>query len=85
MESTTVTSKGQVTIPKEIRQRLGIRKNRGDHVQIVKAEGSQREPDGLQDGSTVPHRRLPRAASFRATPPIDNRTAFPDSAPATAD
>jgi len=26
MEPTTVTSKGQVTIPKEIRQRLGIRK-----------------------------------------------------------
>lgn len=25
MESTSVTSKGQVTIPKEVRQRLGIR------------------------------------------------------------
>ena len=39
MESTSVTSKGQVTIPKELRQRLGIRQGSriefslvGDHV-----------------------------------------------------
>lgn len=39
METTSVTSKGQVTIPKELRQRLGIRQGSriefslvGDHV-----------------------------------------------------
>ena len=41
MESTSVTSKGQVTIPHKIRQRLGIRKGSqvsftlsGDHVEL---------------------------------------------------
>jgi len=40
MEVTSVTSKGQVTIPKEVRQRLGIRQGSriefrlvGDHVE----------------------------------------------------
>ena len=33
MESTSVTSKGQVTIPKEIRQKLGIRA--GSRVEFV--------------------------------------------------
>lgn len=39
MDATTVTSKGQVTIPKELRRRLGIRQGtrirftlEGDHV-----------------------------------------------------
>ncbi|MBI5910711.1 MAG: AbrB/MazE/SpoVT family DNA-binding domain-containing protein [Betaproteobacteria bacterium] len=41
MEVTSVTSKGQVTIPKEVRQRLGIRQGSriefvlvGDHVEL---------------------------------------------------
>ena len=41
MEATSVTSKGQVTIPKEVRQRLGIRQGSriefslvGDHVEM---------------------------------------------------
>ena len=41
MEITSVTSKGQVTIPKELRQRLGIRQGSriefllvGDHVEM---------------------------------------------------
>jgi AbrB family looped-hinge helix DNA binding protein len=41
VESTSVTSKGQVTIPKELRQRLGIRQGTriefvlvGDHVEM---------------------------------------------------
>lgn len=41
MEITSVTSKGQVTIPKELRQRLGIRQGSriefslvGDHVEL---------------------------------------------------
>ena len=33
MESTSVTSKGQVTIPKEVRQRLGIRA--GTRIEFV--------------------------------------------------
>ncbi|MFP5406459.1 MAG: AbrB/MazE/SpoVT family DNA-binding domain-containing protein [Gammaproteobacteria bacterium] len=33
MESTTVTSKGQVTIPKTIRQKLGLRQ--GSRVEFV--------------------------------------------------
>lgn len=41
MEATSVTSKGQVTIPKELRQQLGIRQGSrivfslvGDHVEM---------------------------------------------------
>jgi AbrB family looped-hinge helix DNA binding protein len=38
MEVTSVTSKGQVTIPKELRQQLGIRQGSriefGDHVEM---------------------------------------------------
>lgn len=52
MEATSVTSKGQVTIPKEIRQQLGIRQGSriefalvGDHVEIrVKSS-----PTGMPD------------------------------------
>ena len=41
MEQTSVTSKGQVTIPKEVRQRMGIRAGSriefeivGDHIEM---------------------------------------------------
>lgn len=41
METTSVTSKGQVTIPKSLRQQLGLRRGskvefvlRGDHVEM---------------------------------------------------
>ena len=41
MQATSVTSKGQVTIPKEVRQQLGIRQGSriefslvGDHVEL---------------------------------------------------
>ncbi len=41
MQSTSVTSKGQITIPKQIRQQLGIRKGSkleasivGDHIEL---------------------------------------------------
>ena len=51
MEATSVTSKGQVTIPKQVRQQLGIRQGSriefvlvGDHVEMrVKSS-----PTGLQ-------------------------------------
>ena len=42
MQTTSVTSKGQVTIPKKIRQQLGIRKGSrleativGDHIELT--------------------------------------------------
>lgn len=42
MQSTSVTSKGQITIPKEIRQQFGIRKGSklkasivGDHIELT--------------------------------------------------
>ena len=48
-----ITSKGQVTIPLEIRERLGLLPNtevefvvRGDSVRIVKAKASRREDRG---------------------------------------
>lgn len=52
MEVTSVTSKGQVTIPKEVRQQLGIRQGSriefalvGDHVEMrVKSS-----PTGVPD------------------------------------
>lgn len=51
MQATSVTSKGQVTIPKEVRQQLGIRQGSriefalaGDHVEMrVKSS-----PTGVQ-------------------------------------
>ncbi len=37
MAKTRVTSKGQVTIPKEVRERLGLRP--GDELEFVEEEG----------------------------------------------
>jgi AbrB family looped-hinge helix DNA binding protein len=51
MPSTSVTSKGQITIPKEIRQRLGIRKGSkleasivGDHIELTISSTPSRVP-----------------------------------------
>lgn len=51
MEVTSVTSKGQVTIPKELRQRLGIRQGSriefslvGDHVEMKVKSSPAGEP-----------------------------------------
>jgi AbrB family looped-hinge helix DNA binding protein len=51
MESTSVTSKGQVTIPKSIRQRLGIRQGSqvefvlvGEHVELRVASSPAEVP-----------------------------------------
>jgi len=53
MEVTSVTSKGQVTIPKEVRQQLGIRQGSriefalvGDHVEMR----VRSTPTGVPDG-----------------------------------
>lgn len=52
MEVTSVTSKGQVTIPQKVRQQLGIRQGSriefllvGDHVELRVASS----PSGLSD------------------------------------
>jgi AbrB family looped-hinge helix DNA binding protein len=55
MEVTSVTSKGQVTIPKELRQRLGIRQGTriefvlvGDHAEMrVKTSPTQTPDSGF--------------------------------------
>jgi AbrB family looped-hinge helix DNA binding protein len=53
MDSTTMTSKGQVTIPKSVRQQLGLRQ--GSRVAFV-VEG-----DHAVLRSAVPQRALPRS------------------------
>lgn len=55
MDATSVTSKGQVTIPKELRQRLGIRQGSriefslvGDHLEMrVKSLPSDKTGTGF--------------------------------------
>lgn len=55
METTSVTSKGQVTIPKELRQRLGIRQGSriefslvGEHVVLrVRSSPTERSASGF--------------------------------------
>ena len=55
MDATSVTSKGQVTIPKELRQEMGIRQGSrieffrvGDHVQMrVKSSPSEAVSSGF--------------------------------------
>ena len=51
METTSVTSKGQITIPKKIRQQLGIRKGSkirativGDHIELQVCSTTARLP-----------------------------------------
>jgi AbrB family looped-hinge helix DNA binding protein len=68
MEITSVTSKGQVTIPKEVRQELGIRQGSriefslvGDHVEMrVKSS-----PSGVPDSG------FGMLKSRRAAVPVD--------------
>ena len=68
MEITSVTSKGQVTIPKEVRQQLGIRQGSriefslvGDHVEMrVKSS-----PSGIADSG------FGMLKSRRAAVPVD--------------
>jgi len=52
MESTSVTSKGQVTIPKEVRQQLGIRQGSRIEFSLVGGHVEMRvksSPAGLPD------------------------------------
>ena len=52
MEATSVTSKGQVTIPKRVRQQLGIRQGSRIEFSLVGDHGEMRvksSPTGLPD------------------------------------
>ena len=69
MEDTSVTSKGQVAIPKEVRQRLGIRQGSriefrlvGDHVEArVKGSSARVLDSGF---GMLKSRRAPVPADF---------------------
>lgn len=69
METTSVTSKGQVTIPKALRQRLGIRQGSriefrlvGDHVEMrVHSSPAGKESSGY---GMLKSRRSPVPADF---------------------
>ena len=57
MEVTSVTSKGQVTIPKELRQQLGIRQGSriqfmlvGDHVEMRVSSSPSDDSSGRGSG-----------------------------------
>jgi AbrB family looped-hinge helix DNA binding protein len=71
MDVTSVTSKGQVTIPKELRQRLGIRQGSriefslvGDHVEMrVKSSPSGQRGTGF---GMLKSRRATMPADFDA-------------------
>lgn len=47
MTTATVTSKGQVTIPAEVRQRLGIES--GDRIEFVEIEGGYAIKPAIDD------------------------------------
>lgn len=66
MESTTVTSKGQVTIPKTVRQRFGIRQGSrvefsvvGDHVELRVVSRPAEVPAGGFGMLTTKRRSVP--------------------------
>jgi AbrB family looped-hinge helix DNA binding protein len=66
MDVTSVTSKGQVTIPKELRQRLGIRQGSriqfllvGDHVEMRVSSSPAAASGGLGSGFGLLKSRRP--------------------------
>ena len=66
MDVTSVTSKGQVTIPKELRQRLGIRQGSriqfllvGDHVEMRVSSSPAVSAGGLGSGFGLLKSRRP--------------------------
>ena len=72
MEVTSVTSKGQVTIPKELRQQLGIRQGSriqfllvGDHVEMRVSSSPSNASAGLGSGfGMLKSRRAALPADF---------------------
>ena len=68
MEATSVTSKGQVTIPKAIRQRLGIRQ--GTKVEFTLA-GDHAEMRVIRTPGKVPVSGFGLLESDRPAVPVD--------------
>ena len=68
MEATSVTSKGQVTIPKPLRQRLGLRQ--GSKVEFVLA-GDHLEMRVVSSPAEVPDSGFGMLKSERAAVPVD--------------
>ena len=68
METTSVTSKGQVTIPHKIRQQLGIRK--GSHVTFT-LSGSHIELRVKQTPKTMTKSGFGMLKSKRKAVPVD--------------
>ena len=72
MDTTSVTSKGQVTIPKALRQRLGIRQGSriqfqlvGDHVEMRVSGPLVHPPEAQSSGfGMLKSRRTPLPADF---------------------
>lgn len=72
MDVTSVTSKGQVTIPKELRQQLGIRQGSriqfrlvGDHVEMRVSSSPRDTGAGLGSGfGMLKSRRAPVPTDF---------------------
>lgn len=69
MSDLSVTRKGQVTIPKDVRQKLGIRAGSkvqfrvvGAHAQLEVVSGPQ--PVGVSGAGMLPHRRPAVPAGF---------------------
>lgn len=70
MTTTAVTSKGQVTIPKEVRQKLGIRQGSriqfrvvGDHVEL-RVSGSPAPSQATSGFGLLKSRRAAMPADF---------------------
>lgn len=68
MEATSVTSKGQVTIPKEFRQQLGIRQ--GSRIEFVRV-GNHIEMRVVSSPATAPGSGFGMLKSRRAAMPTD--------------
>jgi AbrB family looped-hinge helix DNA binding protein len=68
METTSVTSKGQVTIPKEVRQQLGIRQGSRIEFAVV---GSHVEMRVKSSPTGVPDSGFGMLKSRRVAVPVD--------------
>ncbi len=68
MESTSVTSKGQVTIPKEVRQQLGIRTGSRVEFRVVDDHVEMRVSHRVED---VTESGFGMLKSRRAAVPVD--------------
>ncbi len=71
MNDTTVTSKGQVTIPKALRQRLGIRQGSRIRFRLVGDRVEMQVAHSPSDPSTLPASGYGLLKSRRTPVPVD--------------